>query len=105
MHSGGRRFDPYQLHSMINNIILFTIQLIHWVYLILCGMSAFLVVLCEPFWVSVPIIGLILHLAFSRVLDCPWTRLENYYRSKCGYREIKTFIGHYIVKPYRNRAK
>ena len=44
-----------------------------------------------------------MHLAFSRVLDCPWTSLENYYRSKCGKKEIKTFIGHYIVKPYRNR--
>ena len=75
-------------------------------YLVLCGMSAFLVVILEPFWVSVPIVGLIAHLGFSRVLDCPWTRLENYYRSKCGEREIKTFIGHYIVKPYKkSRAK
>ena len=61
-------------------------------------MSAFLVVILEPFWVSVPIIGLIMHLGFSRVLDCPWTRLENVYRSKCGKPEIKTFIGHHLKK-------
>ena len=87
---------------MFNRIILFIIQITHWVYLVLCGMSAFLVVILEPFWISVPIIGLIMHLAFSRVLDCPWTRLENVYRSKCGKAQIKTFIGHNTVKPYRS---
>ncbi len=87
----------------MNKLILFLIQSIHWIYLVLCGMSAFLVVILEPFWISVPIIGLIIHLAFSKVLDCPWTRLENHYRSKCGKKKIKTFIGHYIVKPYRSR--
>jgi len=39
-----------------------------------------------------------MYLAFSRVLDCPWTRLENYYRQKCGKPKIRTFIGHYIIK-------
>ena len=83
---------------MINHIILFIIQLIHWIYLVLCGMSAFLVVILEPFWISVPIIGLIMHLAFSKVLDCPWTRLENHYRVKVGNPKIKTFIGHHLKK-------
>ena len=34
----------------------------------------------------------------SRVLDCPWTRLENYYREKVGKPTIKTFIGHHLKK-------
>jgi len=83
---------------VINHILLFLIQAIQWIYLVLCGLSAFLVVILEPFWISVPIIGLIMHLAFSRVLDCPWTRLENYYREKVGKPTIKTFIGHHLKK-------
>ena len=88
---------------MIDRIILFTIQALHWIFLILIGVSIPLVLICEPFYISLPICGWIMHLAFSRVLDCPWTRLENVYRSKCGKPEIKTFIGHNIVKPYRKK--
>jgi len=87
----------------MNKLILLVIQAIHWIYLILCGASAVLVVLLEPFWVSVPITGWIMYLAFSRVLDCPWTRLENHYRRRTGLPEIKTFIGHNIVNPYKKR--
>ena len=57
----------------------------------------------EPFYIALPICAWIMHLTFSRVLDCPWTRFENYYRRKCGKPEIKTFIGHYIVKPMRKK--
>ena len=35
-----------------------------------------------------------MHLGFSRTLDCPWTRLENQYRSKLGKPEIGGFISH-----------
>tara|TARA_R110000824_G_scaffold96786_1_gene231488 strand:+ start:2158 stop:2439 length:282 start_codon:yes stop_codon:yes gene_type:complete len=89
--------------NRLDRFILLAIQAVHWIYLILCGASAVLVVLLEPFWVSVPITGWIMYLAFSRVLDCPWTRLENHYRSRTGHPEIKTFIGHNIVKPYKKR--
>ena len=44
-----------------------------------------------------------MHLAFSRVLDCPWTRLENQYRSRLGKPEIGGFISHYIKKPFRTK--
>ena len=86
---------------MINKLILFLIQSIHWIYLVLCGISFFLVIILEPFWISVPICGWIMYLVFSRVLDCPWTRLENYYRRKVGKPEIKTFIRHNIIKRFK----
>ncbi len=88
---------------MINRIILFTIQALHWAFLILAGISVPLVLICEPFYVSFPICAWIMHLTFSRTLDCPWTRLENVYRSKVGKPEIKTFIGYYIIKPLRKK--
>ena len=43
-----------------------------------------------------------MHLAFSKVLDCPWTRLENHYRVKVGNPTIKTFIGHHLKKIKKN---
>ena len=62
---------------MINHIILFLIQLSHWIFLVLAGVSVPLLLICEPFYISFPICSWIMHLAFSRTLDCPWTRLEN----------------------------
>ena len=86
-----------------NNLILLLIQALHWIFLILMAASVPLVIICEPFYIALPICAWIMHLTFSRVLDCPWTRFENYYRRKCGKSEIKTFIGHYIVKPMRSK--
>jgi len=88
--------------NYFDKLLLFIIQLLHWVFLIMTGISVPLVLIHEPFWVSFPICAWIMHLTFSRVLDCPWTRLENYYRQKCGRPEIKTFIGHYIIKPWKD---
>ena len=80
--------------KIINEIILFIIQLLHWIFLVLMGVSVPLVLICEPIYISFPICAWIMHLGFSRTLDCPWTRLENRYRSKTGRREIGGFISH-----------
>ena len=79
---------------IINRILLFLIQLSHWIFLFLIIASVPLVLLNEEFWVSLPICAWIMHLGFSRTLDCPWTRLENQYRSKLGKPEIGGFISH-----------
>lgn len=80
--------------KIIDEIILFLIQWLHWTFLVLIGVSVPLVLLLEPIYVSLPICAWIMHLTFSRVLDCPWTRLENIYRSKTGRPEIGGFISH-----------
>ena len=80
--------------KILNEIILFLIQWLHWTFLVLIGVSVPLVLLLEPIYVSLPICAWIMHLTFSRVLDCPWTRLENIYRSKTGRPEIGGFISH-----------
>ena len=87
--------------KIIDEILLFIIQLLHWIFLVLIGVAVPLVLLLEPFYISLPICAWIIHLTFSRTLECPWTRLENVYRSKCGKPEIKTFICHYIKKPLK----
>jgi len=88
---------------MINHIILFFIQLIHWIVLVLIGVSVPLLLICEPFYISIPLCTWIIHLALSRVLDCPWTRLENQYRSRLNKPEIGGFISHYITQPLRKK--
>ena len=80
--------------KIIDEILLFIIQLLHWIFLVLIGVAIPLVLLLEPFYISLPICAWIMHLGFSRTLDCPWTRLENYYRSKTGRKEIGGFISH-----------
>ena len=80
--------------KILNQIILFIIQLLHWLFLISTIVTIPLVLLNEPFWISFPICAWIMHLGFSRTLDCPWTRLENVYRNKCDKPEIGGFISH-----------
>ena len=80
--------------KIINEIILFLIQWLHWTFLIMTIVSVPLLILLEPFYISLPICAWIMHLGFSRTLDCPWTRLENRYRSRTGRKEIGGFISH-----------
>ena len=87
---------------MINHIILFSIQLIHWIFLVLIGVSVPLLLICEPFYFY-SIVYLDNSSPFSRVLDCPWTRLENQFRSRLGKPEIGGFISHYIKQPLRRK--
>ena len=78
----------------INEIILFLIQWLHWTFLLLTLTSFFLLWALEPFYIALPLSIWIVHLGFSRTLDCPWTRLENIFRSKTGRKEIGGFISH-----------
>ena len=80
--------------KIIDEILLFLIQWLHWTFLVLIGVSVPMVILLEPFYIALPICAWIMHLTFSRTLDCPWTRLENYSRSKTGRKKIGGFISH-----------
>ena len=80
--------------KIIDEILLFLIQWLHWTFLILVGVSVPLLLICEPFYISLPLCAWIMHLSFSRTLECPWTRLENHYISKTGRKEIGGFISH-----------
>ena len=80
--------------NILDEVVLFLVQWLHWTFLVLIIISVPLVVMLEPFYISLPICAWIMHLGFSRTLDCPWTRLENVYRSKCGKQEIGGFLSH-----------
>ena len=50
-----------------------------------------LVIINEPFWISLPIVGWIMYLMFGR-LTCPYTTLEDWLRRKLNMPEIKLFF-------------
>jgi len=66
-------------------------------------LAFFIVPFMEPFYVSVPIMSLVLVLTFSKVIDCPLTAAENHLRRKLGMKRIGGFAGHYFMKPIRRR--
>jgi len=75
----------------------------HWA-IIIGNLTAFFVLPFATKWyVALPIMSYIGLLTFSRVLDCPITKLENKIRVKLGMPTIKGFVSHYLVKPYKRR--
>jgi len=72
-------------------------------FLVIFGNLAALIALpfMEPWYISCPLMSLIVNLMFSP-LPCPLTRLEDSIRRKHGLREIKHFMGYYLIHPLRN---
>lgn len=58
-----------------------------------------------PWYVSLPIITLILSLIYNRNAVCLLTHIENKLRKKQGLPEIKGFVRHYIINPFKNKNK
>lgn len=59
----------------------------------------------EPPWIALPCCTLVFFLTFQREIQCPLTRYENKLRKQMGMREIRGFIGHYILIPIRHRLR
>jgi len=59
----------------------------------------------EPPWVSLPCCSLIFFLTFQKEVKCPMTRFENKLRKELGMREIRGFVGHYIVWPLKRKIR
>ena len=88
------------MSNVVWRICLSVIIVSHHVGLLGIISSVPLLMINEPIWISLPLSAWIMHLSFSRVLECPYTRIENYLRRKLGLPEITTFISHYYKKPY-----
>lgn len=57
-----------------------------------------------PWYVSIPLISLIINLNFTPT-KCPLTSLEDRIRRSMGLPEIKLFIRYYVILPYRRWKK
>jgi hypothetical protein len=85
----------------LDKVILFLVVFSHHLYIVTILISIPFLIFNTSWYVSLPLLTWILYLGFSQILDCPWTNLENRYRSKIGIPTIDTFIKHYYVKPYK----
>ena len=56
----------------------------------------------SPWYISAPLITFIFSLSFNH-WECPLTMLENELRKDLGMRQIGGFIGHYIIKPLKEK--
>jgi hypothetical protein len=66
--------------------------------------SAFVLPFYAPWYIALPIIALIVNLTFAPS-QCPLTRLENRIRRSLGMKEIRHFMGHYVVWPVKKRLR
>ena len=85
----------------LDKVIFFLVVFSHHLYIVTILISIPFLIFNTSWYVSLPLLTWILYLGFSQILDCPWTNLENRYRSKIGIPTIDTFIKHYYVKPYK----
>ena len=59
----------------------------------------------EPPWIALPCCTLIFFLTFQRELHCPLTGFENKLRKQMGMREIRGFLGYYLLVPLRRMLR
>lgn len=90
--------------KLILKALLAFIVTAHWVIIVGNTLAFFLLPFFAPWYVAMPVMSYIGLLTFSKVLDCPITKLENRIRKRIRMPEIKGFIGHYMIKPIK-RAK
>lgn len=85
---------------------LYSLVAFHFLVIIMCVSALFTLPFVEPWYIAWPLCSLIVNLMFSPI-PCPLTRLEDSLRRKLGLREIRHFVGFYIVHPikkfFRNR--
>ena len=67
--------------------------------------TPFVLPFMAPWYISLPLMTWVFNLTFTRMVDCPMTKLENKLRRELGMREIKFFVGHYITWPIKRKFR
>lgn len=65
----------------------------------------FFIPLLVDWYLMIPLMSLLMMLNFSRNIDCPLTRLENFLRVRLGRKRIGGFVGHYFIRPWKRYRK
>ena len=106
------RLFKFLPRSPIKHIKLTLWVILHWC-VVVGNFSAFFILAYRglhpeqytPWYIALPLCTMISLITFSRVLDCPATRVENRMRKAIGLPEIRGFIRHYFLKPYVRRKR
>lgn len=78
-------------------LALILIVVIHLIIVFINIVAIPFLLIYTPWYISIPLISFLIRLATVERI-CPLTNIENWIRRKLGMKEIKTFIGHYIIK-------
>jgi hypothetical protein len=63
---------------------------------------AFLILpFCADWYIALPLMTFIFFFSTTRI-ECQLTNLENVLRQKLGMKRIGGFVGHYIMRPFKN---
>ena len=85
-------------------VALAAVVVVHMMVVVINAVAFFVLPFNYPIYVWIPLDSFILIAMFSRSL-CPLTRLENYLRRRQGLPSIGGFIGHYILRKFKNFNK
>lgn len=78
--------------------LLYSVIATHFTIIIFNTIAFFLLPFYASWYVALPIMTLIVNFMFTSN-PCPLTRLEDNIRGKLGMKQIRLFMGHYIVWP------
>jgi len=84
--------------------ILWTVVTTHLIVIIGNLVSILLLPVFMPWYVALPLMSLLINLLFAPV-PCPLTKLENKIRKELEMKEIKHFVGHYLVWPIKRKLR
>ena len=87
----------------MNRVILQAIVLVHSSVIVTNAIAFFVLPFATEWYVYIPTMSSILFLTLARGIECPLTRLENYYRRKIGMNRIGGFVGHYFIRALRKK--
>ena len=66
--------------------------------------SMFVIPFYVPWYIAIPLISVLINLLFMPT-QCPLTKLENRIRRSLGLRQIRHFVGHYLVWPIKRKIR
>ncbi|NBQ68602.1 MAG: DUF2784 family protein [Nitrosomonadaceae bacterium] len=93
-------FKPTAMKTLLLYLLLLLVIGGHWVVVMMNVAAFILLPFVVPWYVASPLMSFIALITTTKV-NCPLTRLENCIRKQLGLRLISTFIGHYLVKPFK----
>ena len=86
-------------------IYLYLVIIVHFIVIIGNIISFVILPIFAHWYEALPLCSFILWISTSNVVDCPLTKLENKIRRKLNLREIRGFIGFYLIIPLRKFYK
>ena len=90
--------------SNMSKYALWVVVITHLIIIVGNIVSILILPILMPWYVALPLMSLLVNLLFAPV-PCPLTKLENKIRKELGMREVRYFVGHYLVWPVKRKLR